>query len=198
MKKEQFWRIINEINEEVGTGDQKTILNKCSEKLSKLSAEEIASWKNIQTQYVELADRYDLQQACAKNHIYLSDDSFYYFRVWLLSQGEETFKAVLRGPGLLSRFVEDPNEARFEIFSYVSHDVYLKKAYTEEHGEEGFKKLEEEWRAKNPDEKEFDPYWLLYNMYDIYDACKAQVVRPVRPHSGAFALGQRDVLCPPP
>ena len=25
-----------------------------------------------------------------------------------------------------------------------------------------------------------------------------QVVRPVRPHSGAFALGQRDVLCPPP
>lgn len=23
-------------------------------------------------------------------------------------------------------------------------------------------------------------------------------VRPVRPHSGAFALGQRDVLCPPP
>lgn len=173
MTKEQFWKIIDQVNAEVDTNDQKAILNAVKEKLSKLSAKEIAVWKNIQTEYIKLADRVDLQQAAADNGIYLSDDSFYYFRAWLLSKGQEVFTTVLQEPNQLSRYIEDPGAANFESFSYVSHDVYREVAFVEEHGEAAMRKLEEEWRAQNPNEKVFDPYWLLYDKYDIYDACDA-------------------------
>lgn len=41
-------------------------------------------------------------------------------------------------------------------------------------------------------------YTVLLAATIILPVPSNQVVRPVRPHSGAFALGQRDVLCPPP
>lgn len=41
-------------------------------------------------------------------------------------------------------------------------------------------------------------YTILLAATIILPVPSNQVVRPVRPHSGAFALGQRDVLCPPP
>lgn len=171
MTKEQFWKIIDEANSEVDSDEQTAFLKNVTENLSKLSGKEIAAWKNIQTYLIKLADRIDLLQAAMGKDIYLSDDSFYDFRVWLLSKGKDIFTTVLREPDRLSEFMDSPDKVYFERFSYVTHDVYRERAYVEEHGEDAMKRLEEEWRASNPSEKEFDPYWVLYDKYDIYDAC---------------------------
>jgi len=191
MTKELFWKIIDEANAETDPNDQEKMLKSIADKLSKLTAKEIASWKNIQTYYIKLADRVDLQQAAVQNNIYLSDDSFYYFRAWLLSKGKDTFAQVLRDPSKLSRFIEDPGAVYFERFSYITHDVYREAAFAEEYGTDGMVRFEQDWKAQNPEEKDFVLYWALCDKYDVYSTCDAY------PLSDTEKEQLRQVVFPP-
>lgn len=171
MTKDLFWKIIDDANAEARTGGRDTMLRIVSSKLSELSADDIVDWKNLQDYYLKLADRKDLWHAASRCKLYLSDDSFLYFRSWLLSQGKDVFSSVLSNPCTLSQHITEPGSSYFESFNYVSHDAYRNKAFAEEYGPEGMKRYQDEWLAQHPQYTEFDPYWALDTKYDIYAAC---------------------------
>ena len=53
----------------------------------------------------------------------MSDDSFHYFRSWILGKGEECFKTALSDPDGVSAFVEDGCEVDFEGLEYVAVEM---------------------------------------------------------------------------
>jgi len=59
-----------------------------------------------------------------------SDDSFEYFRVWLISRGRTVFEAALRDPDALARLIPaDFAEALdFEELAYLADDIFIEKA----------------------------------------------------------------------
>ena len=170
MNIDSFWKIIDDAKAEAGQEDQTAML-KCTEsRLSNLPANEIVEWFNIHHLYLDLAERKDLEYAASQCGIYLSDDSFLYFRGWLLSQGREVFSSVLNDPNTLSKYVKSPDSVRFEEFVYAGHGVYQNKAFLEEYGDEGMEQFRKEWLAKNPDKGEFGFDWALGNKYSLWDA----------------------------
>lgn len=55
-----------------------------------------------------------------------SDDAFEYFRLWLTSQGQQTFRRCLQQPDALAELqIADPDEeCEFESLLYVTAEVY--------------------------------------------------------------------------
>ncbi len=165
-----FWEIIDEANAEAGDSGQEEMLKCTEDRLSKLPAKEIAEWFNIHHLYLKLAERKDLERAASNCGIYLSDDSFLYFRGWLLSLGKDAFYSILNKPETLSEYVSSPADVRFESFVYAGHEVYTQKAFAEEYGPEGMKQWRDNWFAENPDKGEFGFEWALGNKYSLWDA----------------------------
>lgn len=50
----------------------------------------------------------------------MSDDSFHYFRSWILGKGKECYQVALSNPDSLGKFVEDPEECDNEGLEYVA------------------------------------------------------------------------------
>ncbi len=167
MNTEKFWRIIDEANTKAGKGNQDEMLECTEALLSELPPSEIAEWFNIHHLYLDLADRKDLERAAAGCNIYLSDDSFLYFRGWLLSLGKDAFYNILNNPDTLSNYVKDPSDTRFESFVYAGHSVYAQKAW--ECDPEGMM-WKENWLAENPDKGDYAFNWALGNKYSLWDA----------------------------
>lgn len=170
MNADLYWKIIDKARAEAGRNDQEAML-KCTEaRLAELPASEIAQWFNIHQLYLKLADRRDLDRAASNCGLYLSDDSFLYFRAWLLSLGKEAFYSVLNNPETLGEYIHCSEEARFESFVYVGPGAYTQKAFYEEYGPEGMQQWRDTWFAANPDKGEYGFDWALSSKYDIWTA----------------------------
>ncbi len=169
MNIDTFWHIIDEANAKAGQGNQEKMLECTESLLSELPAKEIAEWFNIHHLYLDLAERKDLERAASNCGIYLSDDSFLYFRGWLLSLGKDAFYSILNEPDTLSEYVTSPEDTRFEAFVYAGHDLYTQKAFAEEYGPEGMKQWRDNWFAENPDKGDYAFNWALGNRYSLWD-----------------------------
>ena len=167
---DSFWEIIDKANTESSHKGQEAILKSVENQLSKLPSKEIAEWFNVHHLYLDLAERKDVEQAASNCGIYLSDDSFLYFRGWLLSLGKDAFYTIMNDPETLSEYVTTPADARFEGFVYAGHDVYTQKAFSEEYGPEGMKLWRNNWLAENPDKGDYACDWALGNKYSLWDA----------------------------
>ena len=55
---------------------------------------------------------------------WVSDDSYLYFRCWLIGQGEETFTEALKSPDSLAERVGKGVETSFEELMYVATNAY--------------------------------------------------------------------------
>ena len=53
----------------------------------------------------------------------MSDDSFHYFRAWLIGKGRAAVERALADPDGLGEFVEDPQEVDNEWLEYVAGEV---------------------------------------------------------------------------
>lgn len=53
-----------------------------------------------------------------------SDDSFHYFRSWVISRGRTVYETALNDPEGLAAFIHEAESASFERFAYVGPDVY--------------------------------------------------------------------------
>lgn len=72
--------------------------------------------------------RWDLWAAADIIMAGCGDDSFDYFRAWLIGQGEETFRAVLEDPDALAEFADqDPELFDNEALLYAAANAYLQK-----------------------------------------------------------------------
>lgn len=63
---------------------------------------------------------------------YVSDDSYLYFRCWLISQGKVVFSETLKNPDYLANIVNTNEHCSFEELMYVATKAYSQKTGEEE------------------------------------------------------------------
>ena len=115
MGEDQFWNIIEKsLTETKRQDDQEVWL---INELQKLSLEEIIGFR-LRTDKL-LYDTYTSEMWCAAYVINggCSDDCFEYFRCWLISRGENTYKKAKENPdSLIDELVEGQDLYDYESF----------------------------------------------------------------------------------
>lgn len=205
MDKNLFWELIDSVNREVPNGDHSAVLQATREKLYQLPSTEIAAWYKLYNTIVNQADRRDLWQVCDDCGIHASDDGFYYFRAWLVSQGRDVYTAVLNNPQSLPEFFSDPENASFEAYNYVSWSVYSQKASEEHFGIEGLKRYYAQWRLENLDgvdsslmrpgetRQEYSLRLFRYHLEEEFDIFEALEHLPALDEQVASAAAKTDI-----
>lgn len=133
MDANQFWTFIENARlsagddvEERGTGLQA--------QLAPLSATELQLFQNHYDEQIRRSYSWTLWAAAEIMYGWIgaSDDSFRYFRDWLISEGRATFEAALRDPDALA---ERPrfDMAELELYGYVATELFREKGFGELH-----------------------------------------------------------------
>ena len=95
---------------------------KLKQVLDKLTVLEVESFcKEFYSKLIEL-NRWDLWGAGYVITGGMSDDSFHYFRSWIIGKGKECYEVALADPNGLSRFIDDA-EVDNELLEYASLQV---------------------------------------------------------------------------
>ncbi|ABQ06665.1 DUF4240 domain-containing protein [Flavobacterium johnsoniae] len=123
MDKDEFWKIIdysiaNSKNDKLEK--EKIIV----EKLSAYSPEQIIEFEIILRQLIIQADDFKTMAAQKIIEDYVSDDSYIYFRCWLIGKGEEIYKGTIRNPDFLSDRIAQDDDFYFEGLLYVATSAY--------------------------------------------------------------------------
>ena len=138
--KEQFWQIIDNARE--AAGNWQGMIEPLVEALSQLEEADIIRFKQINSEYQNLAYKEKLWAAAYVLNNGCSDDGFIDFRAWLIAQGKETYMNALAAPDSLAnvKAVKDLSveigleeyepyyhAAKFESFTYAANDAYKNK-----------------------------------------------------------------------
>ncbi len=116
MNKKQFWATIDRARKAVGGWHG--MYEPLQAELSGLDVTDIMTWYLIFEKYRELAYKQKLWAAAAAMMNGCSDDSFDYFRGWLIAQGKDVYLAALRDPDSLAdveavkRFAQEVKESK--------------------------------------------------------------------------------------
>jgi len=123
MDKTEFWKIIEYSiakSNDVKSEQEKIII----EKLATYSPEQIIEFEMIFRQLIIDADDYKIMGAQKIIEGYVSDDSYLYFRCWLIGKGENIYTETLKNPEFLSENVNKGEEASFEELMYVATTAF--------------------------------------------------------------------------
>ncbi|KAF2338827.1 DUF4240 domain-containing protein [Flavobacterium ginsenosidimutans] len=123
MDETEFWKIIdysiaNSKNDNLE--QEKRIV----EKLSAYSPEHIIEFEIILRQLIIQADDFKIMAAQKIIEGYVSDDSYLYFRCWLIGKGEKIYNGTIKNPDFLSESISPDDEFNFEGLLYVSTEAY--------------------------------------------------------------------------
>jgi len=126
----QFWKIIDASRQQAD-GDDHAQIEALREQLRTLPVEEIVSFHEHFRECEAAANRNDLYAAATIIDgfwvFWVSDDSFEYFRYWLIAQGRQVFEDALRDPENLADVIKEGMVCLFEAFGYVSALVWEEK-----------------------------------------------------------------------
>ena len=100
--------------------------------LEKHSLEEIKDFEIAFRQCVFDADDYRVMAAQKIITNYVSDDSYLYFRCWLIGQGRQVYTETLKNPDYLANIVHKGDLCSWEGLMYVATDAYSRKTGKEE------------------------------------------------------------------
>ena len=125
MNDEQFWKLIKQSRR--GTEDCEEQAEKLESLLAKLEPPEIVAFDELLAKRLNEAYRWDLWAVAYIINGGCSDDSFEYFRCWLIAQGKEFFEAVLKNPEHAGKRVKVGDEVECEDFLYVALKAYETK-----------------------------------------------------------------------
>ena len=117
MDRESFWQIVETARAEVDdtVEDADEVADAVVDSLIELSLAEIVGFELELDKLQQESYRWDLWAAAYLINGGCSDDSFDYFRGWLLAQGREVWDAALVDPDSLASVVNpDPTEVRAE------------------------------------------------------------------------------------
>ena len=125
MTEAEFWTIVA-ASRPSSAGGQEEQSQLLLQRLIQLSPEEVVSFKQRLDEQLDAAYRWDLWGAAYLLLGGCGDDSFEYFRLWLIAQGQETFARVLAEPDALALVAppEPEEQCEFELFAYVAFDAY--------------------------------------------------------------------------
>lgn len=124
MTKEQFWRIIEDVNAVSQNHDQETVWTRIVENLSHYPLEDIMDWHLIYHEYKDAAYRDEMFAVSTALGSDYADEGLNNFRAWLISCGKEVFMNALREPVTL---VDSPKKDG--CFNYGKYDYAAFYAY---------------------------------------------------------------------
>ena len=100
--------------------------------LEKHALEEIKNFEIAFRQCIFDADDYKVMAAQKIITTYVSDDSYLYFRCWLIGQGRQVYTETLKNPDYLANIVHKGDLCSWEGLMYVATDAYSRKTGKEE------------------------------------------------------------------
>ena len=125
--RQRFWAIIEKTTSfEADTADQAAALKR---ELEKLPAADVVSFEMTFDTIMRESYSWNLWGADYVVHGGASDDSFEYFRVWLISKGQRFFDTVSHDPDALADMIASDSSGplEFEDFAYVAREVWASK-----------------------------------------------------------------------
>lgn len=125
MDQSKFWSII-EHTKQVSQGEQDRQIDALKKELYLLPENELIEFTYIYYEQKDGAYHWDLCAAVKIINGFCSDDTFDYFRDWLIAQGQEAYVGALEDPETLMG-IAIPYNTEFEAFRYVMSDVYREK-----------------------------------------------------------------------
>jgi hypothetical protein len=105
----QFWEFVKRASSKAD-GDADVIAEGVREQLTELPAAEIESFDAILDSKVAAAYTYKLWGAVYLMNGGCSNDGFYYFRGWLVAQGQEVYEAAVADPDSLASIADPGND----------------------------------------------------------------------------------------
>lgn len=134
MDKQEFWHIINFSKQNAADDNeiQEALLIKT---LAQYAPNDIVEFECLLRQCLEEADDFTVMAAEKIIEGSVTDDSYIYFRCWLVAQGEEVFTEAVRNPDELSQVEADGLATDFEPLLYVSTAAYKIKTGQQEEDE---------------------------------------------------------------
>ncbi|MEY2196784.1 DUF4240 domain-containing protein [Neobacillus sp. BF23-41] len=127
MNKTEYWNLI-----EQSKSYKEDQVEWLTEELSKKSIDEIVDFEFIFESYMKESYQSHLWGAAYLIMGGCSDDSFDYFRGWLISQGQEVYEKTLKEPEFLANYITDENLGdegvpEYEDFLNVGFDAFTLK-----------------------------------------------------------------------
>jgi Protein of unknown function (DUF4240) len=139
MNHQIFWKIIDFSLKKSKNGNsrQEQIL---IEELSSYSVDEIIDFEIIFRELIIEADDYKVMAAQKIIEGGVSDDSYLYFRCWLIAQGEKIFNETIKNPEYLANCIDNNIfSTSFEELMYVATTAFrLKTGKLEDEEDESF------------------------------------------------------------
>lgn len=128
MPADKFWHIIERAAQSDHDPDAHEEALRAA--LRELSLEEIISFEVAFRRYLNNAYTWDLWGAASAVHGGCSDDSFEYFRRWLVSKGRDVYEGALVDPDSLAQLDVRPGPDgvwEFETIYYVALQIFQEK-----------------------------------------------------------------------
>lgn len=123
MDKQEFWRVIDFAHQRA-KGDEQLFENLLIKSLGQYSPEGIIEFECLLEQQLLAADDFKVMAAQKIIEGSVTDDSYLYFRCWLISQGKNVFEEAIRNPDSLSDIDTEGIVAEFEPLLYVATQAY--------------------------------------------------------------------------
>lgn len=123
MNKQEFWRIIDFARQQA-KGDEQVHESLLVKNLRQYSPEAIIEFECILEQQLLAADDFKVMAAQKIIEGSVTDDSYLYFRCWLVSQGQSIFEETLRNPDFLATIDTEATVAEFEPMLYIATQAY--------------------------------------------------------------------------
>jgi hypothetical protein len=117
---EEFWQIIDNVK------DSKNPKKDIEIHLDRLPIGKLISYQEHFDVFHNKADRWDIWGAAFIANNGCSDDSFYYFRFWLISRGKDVYEAALENPDNLVE-MDFKYSTYHELFGYEASRIYYEK-----------------------------------------------------------------------
>jgi hypothetical protein len=128
---DNFWALIDSaVN--ISNGSDELKEKYLTAELEKLSLEEIKSFEIAFRKCIIDADDYKVMASQKIIEDYVSDDTYLYFRCWLIGKGKTVYTETLKDPDYLSLIVNKGQICDWEGIMYVATSAYSKKTGKEE------------------------------------------------------------------
>lgn len=122
MSDAQFWTLIAEARQDAGSPGQFAAALETS--LGASPPKDIQAFDALLRKHLDALQSWDLWAFAHLARGGCPDDSFDYFRAWIVAQGRETFEAAVRGPEALLAQFDDCWDCQCEEFLSVADEVY--------------------------------------------------------------------------
>ena len=123
----QFWQII----EKTRQGNRNNLEHyekSLAKNLRSLTPAEIIGFDAKITELTRRAYRWNLWDAAYLINGGCSDDGFFYFRLWLIAQGEKIYEEALLNPDSLADYItKEDEECEFEALNSIAYDIWSER-----------------------------------------------------------------------